>query len=403
MSNSNKAPPVPSAAVPIELPVSLDAYQAHTGLTDRSGKTGDSGLAFVLLGLFGEVGSLLSALKKKQRDKEGYTAYREAIIEEFGDVLWYFANATLRMGLALSDLASRLSHGVDGAADRTVSAPVTFKDLQDSTAGFTGPTIGSDFEHLLLVLAGRVGILVEHFSRGTRRDRENISRALVDILSALIAAADDVEVDLEQAAILNLEKTLGRWPIALDWGALFDADYPSEEQLPRHLVVKFMERTVAERSYVVQQINGINIGDRLTDNRQEPDDYRFHDVFHLAFAAVLGWSPVMRALLKLKRKSRPEVDENEDGARAAIIEEGIATWIFNQGVRNAHFKSTTAIDYSLLKAVHELVRGFEVERRPLWQWELAILEGFRIFRELKIHRGGKVVLDLVNRTINFEV
>ena len=42
----------------------------------------------------------------------------------------------------------------------------------------------------------------------------------------------------------------------------------------------------------------------------------FHDVFHLAYAAVLGWSPTTRALLKIKRKSRPEIDENEDGARA---------------------------------------------------------------------------------------
>ncbi|MEN2469325.1 hypothetical protein [Burkholderia sp. GS2Y] len=51
--------------------------------------------------------------------------------------------------------------------------------------------------------------------------------------------------------------------------------------------------------------------------------------FHLAYVAHLGWSPVIRALLKLKRKSDPKLDENEDGARAAIIEEGIATWIFN--------------------------------------------------------------------------
>ena len=37
-----------------------------------------------------------------------------------------------------------------------------------------------------------------------------------------------------------------------------------------------------------------------------------------------GWSPVLRSLLKLKRKTDPELDENQDGARATIIEEGIA-------------------------------------------------------------------------------
>jgi MazG C-terminal domain len=153
---------------------------------------------------------------------------------------------------------------------------------------------------------------------------------------------------------------------------------------------------------VIQQLNGVNIGSRLTDNRLEPDDYRFHDVFHLAFAAVLGWSPTLRALLKLKRKSDPAVDENEDGARAGIIEEGISTWIFNHGVRNADFRNVNSLDYGLLKAVHELVRGYEVEARPLWQWELAILEGFRVFRALKQHRGGAVNIDLEMRTIEFE-
>ena len=40
---------------------------------------------------------------------------------------------------------------------------------------------------------------------------------------------------------------------------------------------------------------GFLLGDRLTDNHLPEDDYRFHDVFHLAFAAVLGWSPTTRA------------------------------------------------------------------------------------------------------------
>ena len=77
-----------------------------------------------------------------------------------------------------------------------------------------------------------------------------------------------------------------------------------------------------------QPCDGINIGDRLTDNAVTPDDYRFHDVFHFAYVAVLSWSPVLRSLLRLKRKSDPEIDEAQDGARAMLIEEGITTWIF---------------------------------------------------------------------------
>jgi hypothetical protein len=52
------------------------------------------------------------------------------------------------------------------------------------------------------------------------------------------------------------------------------------------------------------------------------------DVFHLAYAAVLGWSPVTRKLLDRKRRSNPQVDLAEDGGRAIVIEEGIAAMAF---------------------------------------------------------------------------
>jgi len=44
-------------------------------------------------------------------------------------------------------------------------------------------------------------------------------------------------VSLDQAARLNVAKTLGRWPVTLDWGALFDVDFPPEEQLPRQITM----------------------------------------------------------------------------------------------------------------------------------------------------------------------
>jgi hypothetical protein len=77
-------------------------------------------------------------------------------------------------------------------------------------------------------------------------------------------------VSLDEAARRNVAKTLGRWPDQLDWGPLFDVDYPPEERLPRRLTMVFSERIVAGRPYVVQQLNGVNIGSRLTDNRRLP-------------------------------------------------------------------------------------------------------------------------------------
>ena len=130
-------------------------------------------------------------------------------------------------------------------------------------------------------------------------------------------------------------------------------------------------------------VGGKPIGDPLTDNRQDDDDYRFHDVFHMAYAAVMGWSPTLRRLLKRKRKSDPWVDETQDGARAVLIEEGVATWIFNHGQRLKFFEGIGTLDYRMLKTIKEFVRGYEAERCPLWCWEEAILQGYEAFRAMR--------------------
>ena len=178
----------------------------------------------------------------------------------------------------------------------------------------------------------------------------------------------------------------------------------SYEQLPARLEVEFLQRKVGNRIVVVQQIKGLNIGDPLTDNSHRPDGYRFHDIFHLAYAAHLGWSPVIRALLKVKRKSDPQIDENEDGARAIIIEEGIATWIFNhaKGHKNYAQVEPGRLEYGLLKQVRGMVDGFQAVSCPLWQWEFAILDGFRVFRDLLAHKGGTVVADLNKHSLTYK-
>jgi len=384
-------------------PIGLDEYQRFTARTDRNDKPGADGLGFVLLGLFGEVGSLLSALKKKQRDRQAFVSYHDEVIEELGDALWYFSNAALRADLSLEQIVRSVPLSIEDWDYKGRTGAATFVDLQQHETFFEGPLAGDLVEHRLLTLAGRVGVLVADWSAGEiHGNRDRLSADLVEIFRALLMAADDARVNLDLAVRNNVVKVLGRWPDKDDWGPLFDEDYPDFEQLPRTMKVEFIGRTVGGREFVVMRYNDVNLGSPLTDNRHEPDDYRYHDVFHLAFAGILGWSPTLRALLRIKRKSRPDIDENEDGARANIIEEGISTWIFNHGLRHSEFRHVKSLDYVLLKAVHELVRGYEVERRPLWQWERAILEGFRVFRELKEHRNGIVTIDLNRRTIEFE-
>ena len=111
-----------------------------------------------------------------------------------------------------------------------------------------------------------------------------------------------------------------------------------------------------------------------------------------------------RALLKCKRKSRPDKDENEDGARAAIIEEAIATIAFNDAKRHNFYADQKPLEYGLLKTIAGLTRGYEVEVCKLWEWEDAILTGFKVFNLLKgkAPNGGLVAMDLGSRTLELK-
>lgn len=380
-------------------PVGLNVYQRYTKITDQNPLSGAEGLHLPILGLFGEVGGLLSELKKKQRDKDSYIGYQQSVVEEFGDVLWYLGNIVNRAALDMGVLAQRMFRGIPDWDEVEKHKFGTFGDIQ-SERQHQGPTSGSAFETGVLNLAAKTGRLVEHFSSGEiEKNRDVLSADLVEILRALVQAADDADISLEEAARLNIRKTMSRWPAKKIFPPLFDVNFPTEEQLPRNLVIKLEEKQYGSRVFVMQQVNGINIGDRLTDNIGEPDDYRFHDVFHWTFAATLGWSPVTRSLLRLKRKSDSRIDENEDGARAQLIEEGVATWIFYHGSKLKFYENIGTVDYRLLKSIREFVSGYEVERCPLWLWEQAILEAFRAFRYLKTNRKGELRISLEARTI----
>ena len=100
-------------------------------------------------------------------------------------------------------------------------------------------------------------------------------------------------------------------------------------------------------------------------------------------------------------KSKPLIDEAEDGARAILIEEGISTLIFQKAKQLNYFESISTVDYALLKMIPDFVKGYEVEKCPLWQWEIAILKGFAMFRKLRQNRGGIVTADLQKREITF--
>lgn len=357
-------------------------------------------LGFPLLGLFGETGSLLSEIKKKQRDPVAYIGYEESVLEELGDALWYLNALADRANLTLSDLAINLDCNLVNWKS-TGPVELTFKAAELAPdARSAGPS--SAFEQSSLRLASEVGLFMTDYRAGRLdQNRSALKGRLIAVLRSLRDAAHDAGLSLESAARANMDKIADRWPLERVYPTLFDEAFPETEQLPRNLIVTFEEFEQDGKTASRMTLNDVPIGDPLTDNRAEDDDYRFHDVFHLAHAAHLGWSPTLRRLLRAKRKSDPIVDEVEDGARAVLIEEGIATWIFNHAQRLALFDGLTSLDYGLLKSVRQFVQGYEVQDSPLWLWEEAILQGYEVFRLVCLHRGGQVGIDLVERKIWF--
>lgn len=395
---------LPSAKM---LPLPVAEYFAKAGDTDRFRHEPD-GLTQLGFGLFGEVGGLLAALKKVSRDKL-LKSEAQVAGEEIGDALWYLVSLAHHGGVAPGALAAAC---VQILRERFKEAPiepgaeVTFEKI-DSLAELHRSEIAGQREGLLRVLATSCGTLMAtHQDAFKAWQPEHTAAVLGDLMAQLAMVARCFDLGLATLARENLLKIKDRWPgDNPEFCRLFDdSDCEVYERLPRRFEIEFLTRTVGAREEVVQRLNGVNVGNPLTDNSNVPDGYRYHDVFHLSYVAHLGWSPVIRALLKLKRKSRPHIDENEDGARAIFIEEGIATWIFNHArARGDFFDGVTVgqLEFGLLKQVRSIVDGYEVAACPLWQWERAILRGFEVFRELRRHKRGVVKVDMLARTLEF--
>jgi NTP pyrophosphatase (non-canonical NTP hydrolase) len=380
--------------------LTIAEYAKQAAYTDQ--KRGARALGFSMLGLFGEAGGLLSEAKKKQRDAASYLGYADGVTEELGDVLWYLAAIARRSRLSLQDIAAAAARDDDIWAEG-VNQDLTFHALQPTHIPLVkAPTPA--FEATLLALAGDVGKLIHDFRPGQPSNAVELRRRLISVLRRLVQAANEAGVTMEGAAIKNLHKIFDRWPRDKIYPQPFDATMDTEEQLPRRIVIDVYERTVRSQTYVFQRSSGVFVGDRLTDNSAEPDDYRFHDVFHYAYVAVLGWSPVIRSLLRLKRKSVPKLDEVEDGARAILIEEGVTTWLFGQAQQLEFFANVKpgGLPLDMLKHVRQFVAGYEAADCPLWLWEEAILQGYSAFRFLRRHRRGRVSIDFPNRRLRIK-
>jgi len=339
----------------------------------------------ILQGLYGEVGGIMSTAKKHIREKSAYPGFKRAAEEEFGDTLWYLAALCRRLSIPLDEL---FAEAASGERFKTIGAASDM--VEGAFAHVAMPTSTDTVDTTLFRLGRSAAALLE-----TTPDRAKIVAFASDYLDALHAA----KLAFAEVARGNLRKARGAFIAPSPEDLVdFDAEFGVEEQLPRTFRIRINQRG-SGRSYL--QWNGVFIGDPLTDNIADPDGYRFHDVFHFAHSAILHWSPVMRALIKHKRKSKPDYDEVQDGGRAIVVEEGLTAWIFTRAKELNFFEGQDRVSLGMLKTIGEFVAGYEVSQCPLKLWERAILEGYEVFRQIRAAEGGWVIGDRALRTIRY--
>jgi len=191
----------------------------------------------------------------------------------------------------------------------------------------------------------------------------------------------------------------------------FDERFEEYEQLPRVFVIEFLEiqnkinskdkeQEEESNNELIVRMNDVQLGDRLTDNSWELDGYRYHDIFHMAGAVLLGWSPVFRRMLKKKRKSDKEVDEKEDGARAAVIEEALVSQVYDYGEFHNFSNELKSIDINVIKNICRMVRNYEAKNIKPWEWKHYMLSSYAIFRKIRSGFSGKIEFDADNRQIS---
>lgn len=411
-------------------------------------KPEDQRVEIAIYGLGAEIGSVVAAVKKRllgEGGAENWNAPNDEIVEELGDVMWYcfslarHANLAKPVNIFAHDIAKlrqeigaedERARRIQGALDRSKrdaflaaagSFPkktkiMTFEDYQN-LAFLTARTKDKTLVEVCLAVLWQLS--AELFRRKLPDLELELNQAVADrpvndILGEIAwhvsALASTYGLTMSQIARRNMGKVAYRQnrdhPTPLH-----DEVYKPAEQFPRQMEVSFV--TVG-RGRSRMYYKGRQLGDELTDNAHDDDGYRFHDVMHLANLAKLGWSPVVRGLLGLKRKSDHIVDQVEDGARAKIVEEAVIKAIHSEGDRLARlrgpqpaqrpvrlFLGPRDITFRFLKFIQSLVNGLEVQTNRFWEWEEAIIEGHEIFYRLRCEGQGTVNIDLEKRTIAF--
>jgi len=429
------------------VPSTIREYAAFVDRTDAFKELdSETRRRIAVYGLASEIGSVVSAVKKerlKGADALQSSIARDELRDEIGDVIWYcFALARIEeVGSSTDILTKQIARLVDEltndsdrsklfrerigkdnrdaflkeAAEYPHQKRRTFDGFQSlafKTARTEGGVLLDVCLAVLTQLAAqlmRIFLTEEELKLNTEVNDRDIITILGEVAWHLAALATLYGLTLSEIVSRNREKLENRQP-SDNPTPLHDENVRKEEQLPRKFDVQFI--TVGKgRSRMYW--NGRQLGDDLTDNA-EADGYRFHDVLHLAHIAHLGWSPVVRSMMKRKRKSDAKLDEIQDGARAKIVEETIIKMVHSEGLRIAEirnpdlpreqqklFTQRSDVSHSLLSLIDLFTDGLETSANKHWEWTNAIISGFNIYSKLVDSGQGTVTVDTNSRTLTF--
>ena len=171
-----------------------------------------------------------------------------------------------------------------------------------------------------------------------------------------------------------------------------DSNFPDQERIPRQFTISFVDDG---KGYVRNYWDGHQIGHPLSDNNYIDDGYRYHDVLHFANAALLGWSPVTRWLLRKQRNSNPKVRQFEDGKRAIKLEEALSVIIFSKHktISNIWFDNFT------MMTVLQMTSKHEVSICNVNDWRSSMKMGLELMDKIHQQQGGEITVNLDGKFI----
>lgn len=225
----------------------LKEYVKEASRTSRINWAAKDGSNIAALSILGCIGSLALIVRKKYRDGDKFLTFKDEIEDKIGDCLWYIVAISDQINISLGDWP------------KTPTQDVEVLDLV--------------FE--LNNLSQEIVSKRKELTTVESIELDTWSFLIHSFIEKIITLTTMVGSDIGLVASQNVFKNLQYWCQFDDVpAAKFDQNLPLYEQLPRRLALDFVK--VNEKSLLIM-LNGVAVGDRLTDNFSIDDGYRYHD------------------------------------------------------------------------------------------------------------------------------